>query len=286
MAQRVVAWDDTTDRLKRTTKDPADIGTASSTGEAVNAGSQTVTSGTTSQAVTFVNAFSNTLYGVAAQLVNVTDATVQYQPLTMTAKSTSGFTVKWNVPTDSANYVIDYIAVDPCVSYRAGRATLASAATDNSFEMFLAGSNAIESQFINTTDASPQFQPITISLQEATLDLSAMPQYTAEWNAGTDTANYAVEFIGNNTNCSTIKSFITDVSNGATSAAISFPYFDIESASFAVVARFMNITDSSVLYQPITITSKSVSGFTAKWNTPTDSAEYKIEWIANTVTVA
>ena len=286
MGQKVVAWSDTTDRLVRTSKDPADIGTASSTGEAVNAGSETVTNGATSKAITFVNAFSNTLYGVACQLVNIVDATVQYQPVTITAKSTSGFTGSWNAAADSANYLLDFIAVDPCVSYRAGRAALSNSTNSQSFEMFLPGSNAIINQFHNTIDASPKFQPMTIVLQETTLDVLSMPQYSAQWNTNPDSSNYAMEFVANNTACSTIKSFITDVSNGATSASISFPYFDIESTSYALVARFMNITDNPITYQPITITSKSVSAFTAKWNVPTDSANYKIEWIANIVTTA
>ena len=287
MAQRIIAFDDTTERLVRTTKDPADIGTASSTGEAVNAGSEAIAGAATSKAVTFVNAFSNVLYGVAAQLVNTTDATVQYQPLTITSKSTSGFTATFNAPTDSANYLLDYIAVDPCLTYRAGSTILSTGVSSLDTVMFLTSSYSLISQMHNTVDALPLFQPDVVSLQEASIDATAIPQFTHLWNVNTDSSNYKLEFIANNVDCSTVKAFITNLSNGATSASINFPFFDMESTTYAVVARFQNITDSdaSILKQPITITAKNTGSFVAKWNTALDTANYKMEWICHVVTV-
>lgn len=284
MAQRIIAYDDTNERLVRTTKDPADVGTASSTGEAVNAGTQAISNGATSQAVTFVNAFSNTLYAVVAQLVNTTDALVQYQPLVITAKSTSGFTASWNSPTDSANYLVDFIAADPCITYRGGDLDVSSGVAFSSTTMFLANSFAIVGQFHNTVDAMPLFQPVVLVTQEA--PTSIIPTIKHIWNDNTDSTNYDLEFLANSANCSTLKSFIIDIPNGASSLVVSFPFFDMESNSYAVAARFQNTVDAEagVLRQPITITSKSATGFTAKWNTPVSSANYKLEWIANVVT--
>lgn len=75
------------------------------------AGSQSLSSGDSSKTVTFSTAFSSTNYRVTAQLVNTTDASPQFQAVTITAKTTTTFTAKWNAGTDSANYVLDYIAI-------------------------------------------------------------------------------------------------------------------------------------------------------------------------------
>lgn len=286
MAQRIIAYDDTEERMVRTTKDPADVGTASSTGEAVDAGSQAVASSATSQAITYTNAFSNTLYAVVAQMVNVTDSLVQYQPLTITSKSTSGCTVSWNAPTDSGNYVVDYIAADPCITYRGGDFNVSNSTTSLTSSMFLASQYALVGQHHNSVDSLPLFQPSTWVIQEAPNDATVIPTWKNLWNVQTDSGAYDFDFLGNQSNCSTIASFMTNVGLTATSVVINFPFFDLESNSYAVAARFQNLVDAeaSVLFQPITVTSKSASSFTAKWNTPTPTANYKIEWICNIVT--
>jgi hypothetical protein len=64
-----------------------------------------------SKVITFSTAFPDTNYQVIAQLVNTTDTNPQFQPITITAKSTTGFTAKWPVGVDSANYSLSYIAM-------------------------------------------------------------------------------------------------------------------------------------------------------------------------------
>lgn len=71
-----------------------------------------VSSGVSSATVTFPAAIGNSTYRVAAWLFNSTDAEPQYQPLTVTARTSASFTVKFNAPTDSANYKIMYIVPD------------------------------------------------------------------------------------------------------------------------------------------------------------------------------
>ena len=83
----------------------------SNSGAAVRANVATLTSGLTSKAITFSSAMPNTSFVVFANLVNTTDSSVQYQPVTPTAFSTTGFTASWNAPTDSANYVLHYIVM-------------------------------------------------------------------------------------------------------------------------------------------------------------------------------
>jgi hypothetical protein len=287
MAQRIIAFDDTEERLVRTTKDPANVGTASSTGESVNAGSETVTNGATSKSLTYANAFSNTSYAVVAQLGNTVDSLVQYQPLLITSKSTSGCTVSWNVPADSANYTIDFIAADPCITYRGGDLNIGSSASSISFDTFWATPYAMIGQHHNDFDSLPLFQPSVWTIQEAVADSALLtPKAKNLWNVTTDTNSYDFEFLCNQANCSTTASYITKVSNGASSTSINFPFFNLESSNYAVAARFLNNQDNeaNIVYQPITVTSKSVSGFTAKWNTPVSSSNYKIEWICHMVT--
>lgn len=74
------------------------------------AGVVALSSGALTGTVTFSSAFGSTNYRIAVTMINTIDGTVQFQPLTVTAKSTSGFTVSFNAATDSANYSVEYIA--------------------------------------------------------------------------------------------------------------------------------------------------------------------------------
>lgn len=69
-----------------------------------------VSSGATSITISFPSAVANTNYQVFASFVNTVDADPQFQPITITSKTTSGFTATWNAPLESSNYLIDYFA--------------------------------------------------------------------------------------------------------------------------------------------------------------------------------
>ena len=84
---------------------------AASSGPTYRAGTQTVSSGSTSQAITFSSTIGSTNYAPSAVMVNTTDTNPQFQPLTITALSATGFTVSWNAPTGSSNYSIAYTAI-------------------------------------------------------------------------------------------------------------------------------------------------------------------------------
>jgi hypothetical protein len=81
------------------------------TGASYRAGSQTISNNTSSQAVSFSSTLGTTAYGLTVTMVNVTDTNPQYQPVIVTSISATGFTAKWNSPTDSANYVLHYHAI-------------------------------------------------------------------------------------------------------------------------------------------------------------------------------
>jgi hypothetical protein len=66
----------------------------------------------TSKAVTFSSAFADTNYTVVAVMENTTDSSVDYQPVTITAKSTTGFTAEWNAGIDGSNYSLAWYAME------------------------------------------------------------------------------------------------------------------------------------------------------------------------------
>ena len=80
--------------------------------------------------VTLPFAFADTSYIVSPSFANLTDADPQFQPITITNKTTTNFTASWNVPTDSSNYYLQYIATGsiftpPASPYSARLANLA-----------------------------------------------------------------------------------------------------------------------------------------------------------------
>ena len=77
---------------------------AISPGLSEQSGESIVGSGQTSITITFPVALLSTNYVVVAELTNYTDISPQFQPVTITAKTISTFTVSWNAPTGSSNY--------------------------------------------------------------------------------------------------------------------------------------------------------------------------------------
>jgi hypothetical protein len=74
-------------------------------------GKTAISSGAVSQAVTLSTAFGSTAYSITANMLNVTDTNPQYQPITITAQATTGFTASWDDPTLTANYVLSWQAI-------------------------------------------------------------------------------------------------------------------------------------------------------------------------------
>ena len=125
-------------------------------------------------------------------------------------------------------------------------------------------------QLVNTVDADPQFQPITVVSKTTS-------GFIAEWNAPLETSNYALDYIVGPGAASQIGEFI--VSAGATSATIS-PSIAFSTTDYVVVANFADYTDANPQFQPVSITNKTLSSFTISWNAPTETASYRISWQA------
>ena len=73
-----------------------------------------ISSGATSAVVTFPSTLQtgSSSPRVSAWIFNSTDTNPQYFPVTITARSSTGFTASWNAPTATANYVLSYIVPD------------------------------------------------------------------------------------------------------------------------------------------------------------------------------
>lgn len=77
----------------------------------VRAGSVAVSSAVQTATITFSSPLANTNYAISVNMRNTTDTNPQYQPVVISAKSTTGVTVKWNANTDSANYFLEYTVI-------------------------------------------------------------------------------------------------------------------------------------------------------------------------------
>lgn len=81
-------------------------------GKQFRSASETLASGISTKAVVFSSDIGTTDYNVTAIMFNSTDITPQIQEIVPTAKSSTGCTFDWPANTDSANYVLEYIAVE------------------------------------------------------------------------------------------------------------------------------------------------------------------------------
>ena len=66
----------------------------------------------TSIAISYSTPFVDNDYAVTAVMINTSDTSPKFQPITITAKSASGFTATWNDHLDSNNYSLTYTAIE------------------------------------------------------------------------------------------------------------------------------------------------------------------------------
>jgi len=281
MALWVIAWDDVNERLKRTTKDPADIipGAASSGIEpdTVKKGTVNATNGSTQATVTFTTAFTSNSYAVIVQWVNTVDGSPLIEPLKITNKTAAGFTIKWNQPTDSVNYYVDFLAVQPCSLYKANAVALTAGSTSYTDSLLSASSLPIVASLEETSfNTGPiLFQPLIISDKTTT-------NFYTEWAVGiTDTNGEKLHWMALDASCVALKSGVQAIGSGSTQVSPSLTFPDLTSSTYSVVTLLTNMIDATVLIIPTIITAKSISTFTAKFSMPVDSDNYRLEWILN-----
>lgn len=144
--------------------------------------------GQTSFTATFPTPLPGVNYVVLAGFTNLVDLTPQFQEVTVTAKTTTGFTATWNAPTDSANYVLSYVL--PFVQMNSGERPVNLGDTFVTIDTpvgFAASNYVVVAGFVNLVDGAPQFQPIEVVAKNAL-------NFTLRWNSPTDSANYRVAY--------------------------------------------------------------------------------------------
>ena len=150
-------------------------------------GSTVLTNGVTSQVITISPAQPSTNYVVVATLVNLVDASPSFQPVLITAKTNSSFTVQFNSPLDSANYKLDWKILNSSsagMQVKETAISISSTTINVTFPIaFATTSYVVTAELVNYTDSNPQFQSIVITAKTTT-------GFTAQWNAPTDSANY------------------------------------------------------------------------------------------------
>lgn len=137
--------------------------------------------------VTFAVPQGSNNYVVNAQLVNLVDADPEFQPITITNKLNTGFTATWNMPTDTANYKLDYLVGAGTIELVGEQPlTTGQLTTTISLNIPQASVNyVVSAQLANYTDATPEFQPITVTDKTTT-------SFSVTWNMPVDTNNYRV----------------------------------------------------------------------------------------------
>lgn len=120
----------------------------------------------------------------------------------------------------------------------------------------------------NDTDVNPQFQPITITNKLTT-------GFTATWNAPLDSGNYSLNYLalidGNDAGSQAL-------TIGTQTQTVTFGTARGTSL-YKPIPIMENTTDVNPQFQPMTITNKTVNGFTVNWNAPLDSSNYTLDWI-------
>lgn len=120
---------------------------------------------------------------------------------------------------------------------------------------------------VNTVDSNPQFQPVDVTNK-------TVNGFTISWNFPLDTGNYAIDYV-----VPLVQSQIAEVAlgSGATSVSVTLP-IPLTNTNYVITGTIVDTTDSNPQFQSILITSKTNTGFVAKWNMPTDTANYALDY--------
>ncbi|MHA2067046.1 MAG: hypothetical protein ACXABY_21980, partial [Candidatus Thorarchaeota archaeon] len=257
------------------------LGSGSSASAGLRSGSVPIPIGVKTINASFANLGTND-YAVTPTIINIVDGSPQVLPVTVSAKSGTGFTADWSANTDSANYVLDYLIRDnsaaPTVGevvFRSGTEAVGSGVKSLAvvFSSDIGSAiYAIRPNLINTTDASPQVQPVTVTNKTST-------GFTANWSANTDSANYEIDYIAtrNTSGLIAIQSGSETLASGIATKVVSFPA--MSTLDYSISPNIVNTTDGSPQILPLTILGRTITSFTAIWPANTDSANYTLDWV-------
>jgi hypothetical protein len=130
----------------------------------------------------------------------------------------------------------------------------------------------------NEVDSDPIFQPLMIKAK-------TVNGFDVLLQAETDSAFYFIDYIVYTYD--TAASFIDPsrrsdsdvVANGVQFHDVTFSA-TLGTTNYGVVANLVNLVDTDPQIQAVVITVKTATGFRASWSAPTDSANYRLDYIA------
>lgn len=122
-----------------------------------------------------------------------------------------------------------------------------------------------EAQLFNDTDPNPQFLNVIVTAK-------TINGFTVRLNVATDSANYKLSYIVPALQMQQGSEF---VGNGVSSAVVTLP-IAVSGTMYSVIAQLANYVDAEPQFQPVTITARTTTTFTARWNNPTDSTNYQL----------
>jgi hypothetical protein len=225
--------------------------------------------GTTSYVVT-IPVQPDTSYIPLSMFENLIDPTPQFQQVEITAKSTTGFTISWNIPLDTNNYVLSYIVPYKQFSvleFPIGSGTSSVVETNPLIQS--SSTYPIMVEYKNTVDAHPQFQSALVTAQSSTTT-------TISSNVPTDTANYSAIDMFNATAQITLNSGTTN-----TSVVLPVAY---STNGFAVMASLSNLVDPTPKFQPLLVTGKESGFIEFQWPVALDSNNYSLTYYTVSLT--
>lgn len=125
----------------------------------------------------------------------------------------------------------------------------------------------VSSILTNYLDPSPQFISILVSNKTTTGFTISLPAFT-------DSANYSVAYITPSVQSTVGESSIPF---GNTSVTIVLP-FPMTGTNYVVLPSWLNTVDPAPQFQPILITNKTSTTFTASWSLGVDSVNYSLDF--------
>lgn len=74
------------------------------------AGQDAISDGSQTLSILFSTPLGDTNYSILASIINLTDVDPIFLQIVGTVKTANGFTVEFNAPADTANYVLEWLA--------------------------------------------------------------------------------------------------------------------------------------------------------------------------------
>ncbi len=209
-------------------------------------------------------------YTVFAMLENDTDTLPQIQDVEVVSKTLTSFSFEWNSPLDSSNYSLNYIIPPKSINTIEQSINSGVGSFSTPLPIFQGSSTyPILGVIQNLIDTYPQFKTAVVTSKNTTAFGTTM-------DGATDTANYILTYMTNPT-----AQFV--VPSSATTVSLVLPV-DYGSTDYAVVAVLGNVDDAIPQIQPLLVTAKTSSQFTASVNVATFTGNYVLTYYAIGVT--